>query len=128
MLSLTVVQIDPFFALIAGLALDAVVGEMRPVFRWIPHPVAMIGSLIAVLERRLNREARGRNALRARGVLVVLIVVGVAALCGWLLLVISRQGRFGWIVEILAIGILVAQRSLYDHVFAVCRAPRRPGE
>jgi adenosylcobinamide-phosphate synthase len=122
MLSLTVVQIDPFFALLAGLALDAVAGEMRPVFRWLPHPVAMIGGLIAALERRLNREARGRNALRVRGVLVVLIVVGVATLCGWLLMVISRHGRFGWIVEILVIGILVAQRSLYDHVFAVCRA------
>ena len=32
----------------------------------------MIGGLIAALEQRLNREARGRNALRVRGVLVVL--------------------------------------------------------
>jgi adenosylcobinamide-phosphate synthase len=127
MLSFAVVTIDPFFALLAGLALDAVVGEMRPVFRWIPHPVAMIGSLIASLERRLNRAERGRSALRMRGVLVVVAVVGVAVLCGWLLMVLSRHGRFGWIVEILAIAILVAQRSLYDHVFAVCRALENGG-
>lgn len=123
MLSLApVAKIDPFFALLAGLALDAVVGEMRPVFRWIPHPVVAIGGVIASLERRLNREARGRYALRVRGLLVVLAVVALAAACGWLLMMLARHWRFGWIVEIAAIGVLVAQRSLYDHVFAVCRA------
>jgi adenosylcobinamide-phosphate synthase len=114
--------IDPFFALIAGLALDAVAGEMRLLFRFFPHPVVAIGGLIGALERRLNREARGRTARRARGALVVLVVVAVAAASGWLVLVLSRLGRWGWLVEVFAIGVLVAQRSLYDHVFAVCRA------
>ena len=114
--------IDPFFALLAGLALDAVAGEMRLLFRFFPHPVVAIGSVIATLDRRLNREARGRNALRARGALVVFAVVAIAALCGWLVLTVSRLGRWGWLIEVFAIGVLVAQRSLYDHVFAVCRA------
>jgi adenosylcobinamide-phosphate synthase len=117
-----VAAIDPFFALLAGLALDAVVGDMRPLFRWVPHPVVVIGGLVATLEKRLNRESRGRAALRMRGALVVLVVVGLAALCGWLLMALSRHGRWGWAIEIFAIGVLVAQRSLYDHVFAVCRA------
>ncbi|HEX2113820.1 MAG TPA: adenosylcobinamide-phosphate synthase CbiB [Alphaproteobacteria bacterium] len=114
--------IDPFFALLAGLALDAVAGEMRLLFRFFPHPVVAIGSVIAALDRRLNREARGRNALRVRGALVALVVVAIAALCGWLVLTLSRLGRWGWLIEVFAIGVLVAQRSLYDHVFAVCRA------
>jgi adenosylcobinamide-phosphate synthase len=120
--AMLVAAIDPFFALLAGLALDAVVGDMRPVFRWVPHPVVAIGGLIAALERRLNRETRGRPALRVRGALMVLAVVGLAALCGWVLMVLARHARFGWAIEIVAIGVLVAQRSLYDHVFAVCRA------
>jgi adenosylcobinamide-phosphate synthase len=114
--------IDPFFALLGGLALDAVAGEMRLLFRFFPHPVVAIGSLIGALEQRLNREARGRAALRARGALVVLVVIAVAAAFGWLVLVLSRLGRWGWIIEVFAIGVLVAQRSLYDHVFAVCKA------
>jgi adenosylcobinamide-phosphate synthase len=117
-----VAAIDPFFALLAGLALDAVVGEMRPLFRFVPHPVAVVGGVIANLERRLNRESRGRGARRARGALVVLFVVVAATLCGWLLAVLARHWRWGWAIEIVAITVLVAQRSLYDHVFAVCRA------
>lgn len=117
-----VAAVDPFFALLAGLALDAVVGEMRPIFRFVPHPVVVIGGVIASLERRLNRESRGRAARRARGALVVLVVVALAAACGWFLMVLARHWRFGWAIEIATIGVLVAQRSLYDHVFAVCRA------
>jgi adenosylcobinamide-phosphate synthase len=57
-----------------------------------------------------------------RGALVVLVVVALAALCGWALTELARHARFGWAIEIVAIGVLVAQRSLYDHVFSVCRA------
>lgn len=117
-----VAAVDPFFALLAGLALDAVVGDMRPIFRFVPHPVVIIGGLIALLERRLNRESRGRTARRVRGALVVVLVVALAVLCGWFLMVLARHWRFGWAIEIVTIGVLVAQRSLYDHVFAVCRA------
>jgi adenosylcobinamide-phosphate synthase len=95
---------------------------MRPLFRFVPHPVVVIGGVIASLERRLNRESRSRGARRARGALVVLVVVGLAALCGWLLMLLARHWRWGWAIEILTIGVLVAQRSLYDHVFAVCKA------
>ena len=117
-----VAAIDPFFALLAGLALDAVVGDMRPLFRFVPHPVVVIGGVIASLERRLNRESRSRGARRARGALVVLAVVGLATLCGWVLMLLARHWRWGWAIEIFTIGVLVAQRSLYDHVFAVCKA------
>jgi adenosylcobinamide-phosphate synthase len=35
---------------------------------------------------------------------------------------VTRRWAWGWVVEVLLVGVLVAQRSLYDHVFAVCRA------
>jgi adenosylcobinamide-phosphate synthase len=114
--------IDPFFILLAGLAVDAVIGEMRALFRFIPHPVVAIGGLIASLERRLNRESRSAEARRLRGFVVVAAVVAIAAMAGWAILVLTRHWRWGWAVEILLVGILVAQRSLYDHVFAVCGA------
>lgn len=114
--------IDPFFMLLAGLALDAVFGDMRFLFRVVPHPVVAIGGLIAALERRLNRESRGAAARRARGVVVVMVVVAVAMTAAWAIISLTRHWRWGWAVEIFLVGVLVAQRSLYDHVFAVCRA------
>ena len=114
--------VDPFFMLLAGLALDTVFGDMRPLFRFVPHPVVAVGGLIAVLERRLNRESRGAAARRVRGLVVVVSVTAIAMLAAWAILAFTRHWRWGWAIEIFLIGVLVAQRSLYDHVFAVCRA------
>jgi adenosylcobinamide-phosphate synthase len=114
--------IDPFLILLAGLALDAVFGDMRTLFRFIPHPVVAIGGLIATLERRLNREQRSATARRLRGVIVTIAVVAVALIVGWLVLALTRHMRWGWAVEVFLVGVLVAQRSLYDHVLAVCAA------
>lgn len=113
--------IDPLLILLAGLALDAVVGDMRPLFRIIPHPVVAAGKLVSFLERRLNRETRGSDVRRMRGLIVVIAVVGLAALCGWIVLIVTRHWRWGWAAEVFLVATLVAQRSLYDHVFAVCR-------
>ena len=114
--------LDPLFILLAGLALDAAAGDMRLLFRFVPHPVAALGALIGYLERRLNRENRTAEARRLRGVVVVIAVVALAALCGWLVLSVTRSWRWGWLIEIFLVGVLVAQRSLYQHVIAVYRA------
>jgi adenosylcobinamide-phosphate synthase len=114
--------LDPLFILLAALALDAVVGDMRPLFRVVPHPVVALGALIGFLDRRLNRETRTARARRLRGVLVVAAVVALAAACGWLVLSVTRHLIWGWLVEVFLVGVLVAQRSLYQHVLAVCRA------
>jgi adenosylcobinamide-phosphate synthase len=114
--------IDPFLILLAGLALDAVFGDMRALFRFIPHPVVAIGGVIASLDRRLNRESRSAGARRLRGLIVAGAVAAIALIAGWAVLAVTRHWRWGWAVEIVLVGVLVAQRSLYDHVFAVCRA------
>jgi adenosylcobinamide-phosphate synthase len=110
---------DPLLILAAALALDAVVGELRPVFGVIGHPVQWLGKLIAFLETKLNRPQRLAAERRARGALTVLIVGALAAGIGFALLYALRARGWGWIVEIVLVAILVAQRSLYDHVRAV---------
>lgn len=113
--------LDPLLILLLALALDAVAGDMRPLFRTIPHPVAALGRLIDALERRLNRATRDAATRRVRGALVVAVVVGLAALAGWLVLELTRGLSLGWAVEVFLVAVLLAQRSLYDHVWAVCR-------
>ncbi|MGQ0662471.1 MAG: adenosylcobinamide-phosphate synthase CbiB [Pseudomonadota bacterium] len=114
--------IDPLFILMAALALDAVIGDLPAVFRHVPHPVAALGRLIGALERRLNRAQRGQAMLTARGAALAMAVAALALAMGWLVLVLTRRFAWGWAVELALAAILIAQRSLYDHVAAVERA------
>lgn len=69
---------DPFLLLLTALVLDAYLGEMRLLFKVVPHPIAAIGSVIGWFERRLNRPERSPVARRVRGVLVVIVLTGAA--------------------------------------------------
>lgn len=113
--------------LFAALAIDAVFGEFGALFRVIPHPVALIGGLVGWFDRRLNREHRSAAARRARGAVVVLAMVAVSAAIGWGLSDVARMLPYGWAIELIAVTLLVAQRSLFDHVLAVARALDREG-
>jgi adenosylcobinamide-phosphate synthase len=115
---------DRLLLLLAGLAFDAVFGDMPAVFSRIPHPVVLAGRAAAFFEARLNRPQRSR---RERGIVTVVVLVGAAAAIGWVLNRIGRDGVTGAVVEALAIGVLLAQHSLYQHVAAVAQALARGG-
>jgi adenosylcobinamide-phosphate synthase len=108
--------------LFAALVVDAVFGEFGPLFRVIPHPVAIVGGLIGWFDRCLNCEQRSDSARRARGAVVVLLMVVFAAAVGWGLTDVAHMFPHGWVVELTAVVLLVAQRSLFDHVRSVARA------
>jgi adenosylcobinamide-phosphate synthase len=113
--------------LFVALLLDAALGEMRLLFRFLPHPVVVIGRAIAALDRKLNRAERGENARRVRGLVVALIVPAGAAAFGWALHELFVLKRWGWIAEAFVLAVLLAQRSLFQHVLAVARALRKDG-
>ncbi len=113
--------------LLAALVLDALFGEMGMLFRLIPHPVAALGRLIGALDRRLNKPERSARARLWRGVFTVFAVVGLAAGAGWLVTALMAGVPGGWMVEVLLVAVLVAQRGLHDHVAAVARALRGDG-
>lgn len=114
--------VDPVVILFLGLVLDAAVGDMRPLFRYVPHPVAAIGGLIGFLDARLNRDTRDDATRMMRGALVVIFVAALALLAAWGVLEVTRHVSWGWLVELFLIATLLAQRSLYGHVAAVARA------
>jgi adenosylcobinamide-phosphate synthase len=113
---------DPLLLLLAALALDIVMGEPAALFAFLPHPVVLVGRAIAWLDRRLNREKRPPSVRRARGVVTVALLVGAATALGVFLARILAASRFGWAVEILIVAVLLAQKSLFDHVAAVAHA------
>ncbi|MEL6914596.1 MAG: adenosylcobinamide-phosphate synthase CbiB [Pseudomonadota bacterium] len=97
-----------------ALVLDAVFGEPKWLWDRAPHPAVLMGRAIGWADRRLNSGA-GR---RAKGVGLVLALVAGALLIGTLIAAV------GWPVEALAAAILLAQRSLADHVRAVATGMR----
>jgi adenosylcobinamide-phosphate synthase len=100
--------------LVWALLLDAALGEPRWLWDRLPHPAVLMGRAVGWCDRVLNRGA-GR---RARGI-AAMTGLGVLALgLGWAL------AQFGPVVEVIVAAILLAQRSLVDHVAAVARGLR----
>ena len=103
--------------LAAALLLDASLGEPPWLWSRLRHPAVVMGDAVAALDLRLNI---GRHR-RAKGVAAVALLAGGAWLFGWLIAWIPDGG----LLELVAAAILLAQRSLVDHVAAVAGALRR---
>ena len=99
-----------------GLVLDAIFGEPEWLWRRIPHPAVSFGRVIDWLEGLLNQGANRR----AKGALAVLALVVAVGLPAWLL----SWDIFLGVFEVLGAAVLLAQRSLVDHVGAVAAALR----
>lgn len=100
-------------ALALAMVLDAVSGEPEWLWSRVPHPAVLMGRLIAAADRSLNHG----TARRLKGaVLVAGLVVAMWAI-GWGL---SHTPY----AEVVLGAILLAQRSLVDHVRAVAKGVR----
>ncbi len=99
-------------SLALALLIDAVFGEPKILWHRVPHPIVLMGRCISTLDARLNQ---GSNR-HTKGVFATaLLVLGGLALG----LGIARIPIAGFWLEILIAGILIAQRSLVEHVQAV---------
>ncbi|MCX7318195.1 MAG: cobalamin biosynthesis protein, partial [Hyphomicrobiales bacterium] len=102
--------------------LDAAIGDPDSLWRRAPHPVVWIGNGIGWLERRLNRDTWSRQRRKLAGVVTIVLLVAIALLIGALLTDLLHGHWVGFIVEALIASVLIAQRSLYQHVARVHRA------
>jgi adenosylcobinamide-phosphate synthase len=99
----------PPIILILAMLLDAAVGEPRWLWSRLPHPAVLMGRAVGFLDRTLNPDRGGIWA----GTLALALLMGGACLIGWGL------SHLGGIVQIIIVAILLAQRSLTQHVNAV---------
>jgi len=109
--------------LLLALALDWLIGDPR----WLPHPVRLMGHAIAALDRKLNRPERGDRARLIRGLISALAVTAIAAGVGLVAHYVIALIPYGWVIELLLVAIMLAQRDLFDHVRRVARALARDG-
>jgi len=101
--------------LIAALLLDAAFGEPGWLWSRITHPAVMMGHVVGWFDRRLNTG----QSRRAKGVMTAMLLLTGAIIIGLAL------GMLGPVIETLCAAILLAQRSLVQHVQAVADALRR---
>ena len=113
---------DPLLLLLFGLAIDALFGELPAVFAHVPHPIVLAGRVIEFFDRKLNRASRSERSRRERGIVTVIVLVGMAAGLGVAVEWLCRGSAIGAVIDALVIGILLAQRGLYEHVGAVATA------
>ena len=115
---------DPFFLALAALAVDSLTGDPGALYRWLPHPVAALGSAIDRLDRRFNVDGASDAQRLTRGGAVAIGVTLAAAAAGALLHALAMRVPAGGLVEAIVASTLIAFRGLYDHVHAVARAMR----
>ena len=102
--------------LVPALLLDAAFGEPRLLWDRVAHPAVLMGRLVAWLERHLNTGAYRR----AKGVLALAVLV---VLAGGLGLMVGAL-PLGELWQVLIAAVLLAQKSLVQHVQAVADALR----
>lgn len=115
---------DETIAIILLLALiaDALFGDPPELWERVPHPVVLAGDLIGFLDRRLNRSQKRDDGIKA-----VVILVFLAGMAGLAIHLLARFHSVAILLEIAAVTVLLAQRSLYEHVNAVALAFREGG-
>lgn len=102
-------------ALTLAMVLDAIFGEPAWLWSRVPHPVVLSGRIIAWFDRHLNR---GTNR-RLKGVVLLCVLVLGALGLGYFL-----SWGLGLVGEVVIAAILLAQRSLCDHLRAVANGLR----
>ncbi|MEJ8474362.1 adenosylcobinamide-phosphate synthase CbiB [Roseibium algae] len=110
---------DALVLLFLAILLDALIGDPDIIWRRLPHPVVFIGAAIKALEKRFNSENFSPYQRKAGGVLTLVILLICSLALGAMLHWLAKLMPFGEILVVIPAAILIAQKSLYQHVAAV---------
>src|SRR6476620_6012417 len=109
-----------------ALVLDRLLGDPSSLWQRVPHPVALFGRVIAFFDRQFNDPRHDEREARTYGILAILALLLASLLVGWFLHRMLRHIEpLGFIIEILIVAVLLAQKSLSDHVAAVAKGLHR---
>ncbi|MEM7291360.1 MAG: adenosylcobinamide-phosphate synthase CbiB [Pseudomonadota bacterium] len=114
--------------LLVALVLDWFLGEPEIVWSRFPHPVVAFGKLVSLAEKNFNHATDDPALQYRKGSLAIALLIGVALIAGaGLALLTTILGPIGWVIEAAIVFVLLAQKSLYDHVSAVANGLRDGG-
>src|SRR5690606_18285378 len=108
--------------------LDRFVGDPPQLWQKISHPVVLFGKAISWGEKRWNIRNLPASVLRRNGMWLTIGLVAAWEVLGLVIdISLPFAGTVGAIAEILIVTVLLAQKSLADHVQAVALALREAG-
>lgn len=96
-------------------------------FKRIGHPVTWIGSLIALLDKKWNRESASFSQRKAAGIVALSVFLALTVLVAWLVQSVLLLLPLGLLLVAVLGASLPAQKSLEQHVEAVAIALEREG-
>jgi len=110
-----------------SLLIERLTGYPDWLFKRIGHPVTWVGSLIALLDKKWNRENASFSQRKAAGVAALAGFVGLTLLLAWFAQSTLIFLPFGILLVAVLGASLPAQKSLEQHVEAVATALEREG-
>jgi adenosylcobinamide-phosphate synthase len=114
--------------LLAALVLDWLVGDPDWLWQRVPHPVVFFGKVVSVLDKALNHDGDPAATRRRNGAIALVAMLSLALIAGAVIAaLLSHLGALGSLLEIVLVAVLLAQKSLADHVRAVADRLRLGG-
>lgn len=114
--------------LLVALVVDRIIGDPDWLWRRISHPVVIFGHAISFAEKRLNTSTDAASTRRLKGKIAIAGLLLAATLSGWALArLLGGMGVAGLVLEVIVVAVLLAQKSLADHVAAVATGLRENG-
>tara|TARA_R110000751_G_scaffold189187_4_gene295283 strand:+ start:76153 stop:77136 length:984 start_codon:yes stop_codon:yes gene_type:complete len=111
-----------------ALLLDRFVGDPDWLWRRIAHPVVWFGWMILYADRFANRSGDSDAEQKRNGVIAILLLLLFSVLAGlFLSKTLSALHLSGALLEIVLVAVLLAQKSLVDHVSRVATGLRKGG-
>ncbi len=117
-----------FLLLALALGIDAVIGEPPWLWRYLPHPVVLFGKSISAMTSWGNKRGIKGQWRRWRGIFGMVFLIGLASMIGHAIMFGAgalnpmTNGMASLVVETVLVAILLAGRSLDDHVRRVATA------
>ena len=110
-----------------AIILDAIIGDPDSLWKRVPHPVVLFGRVISFFEEKRddwNLETLGTNQGQAPGFVAGLVLLAAfAVLCIFVSVFVDWISAISvwlsWVVELIIVMALIAQKSLYEHVARV---------
>jgi adenosylcobinamide-phosphate synthase len=105
-----------FLTLSVAIILDAIAGEPKIIWEKFSHPVVLMGNIINWFERNYNQ---GINKTRNGIFTIITLVIFSMSVGGFIHFL-----PYTWILEVVIVAILLAYKSLVDHISIVSDASK----